>query len=196
MIPRVQAVTDTIAGERARFARFCRALSADELAQPVPESTWIVKDFISHLATIDGPITAWFAAIADRTPSRGAALGSDGGAWSVDRFNDEAVAKRRARSVDEVLAEAAGEREALLRVLARLTDEQLDRTIHFGGDSKRAPRDIPFAQYLQGWARHDVIHVADMLKGLPERRDDPEIVAWLGDPEIRGVVDFYQKAMA
>jgi hypothetical protein len=193
MIPQVQTVADTIASERARFERFCRSLNEEALARPVPQSTWIVKDFISHLATIDAPITRWFERVAGGDVGR---AGPDGGAWDVDRFNDAEVAKRRERSVEVLLAEAARERAALLVVMDGLSQEQVSGTIHFGGDSKRPPRDLVFGQYLQGWARHDVIHVADMLKALPERRSDPDVVAWLAEPEVAALVGFYQKAMA
>ncbi|MHB8577150.1 MAG: DinB family protein [Dehalococcoidia bacterium] len=192
MNPRTQVTVDLIAGERQRFEQFCRSLSTEELDRPVPGSTWVVKDFISHLATIDTPIAAWFGSIAAEAPAR------PGGqeAWNVDQFNDAKVAARWNRSLDEIFAEAERERAALVAVMARLTDAQLDSSIHFGGDSKRPPSDIQLNQYLNGWARHDVIHVADMLKALPERRDDPAIAAWLAEPPVAAVVGFYQKAMA
>lgn len=196
MGPRVQAVVDTIVGERERFERFCRSLSEEELARPVPQSSWIVKDFVSHLATLDDPIGRWFIAVAAGDGSRGMGRGADGEAWDVDRFNDAAVAERRGRPLEEILAEAARERAALLEVMERLDDDRLDQTFRFGGDSKRPPRDLLFGQFLQGWALHDVIHVADMLKALPERRDDPAVAAWLGEPAVQAVVGFYQQAMA
>ena len=34
-----------------------------------------------------------------------------------------------------------------------------------------------------------------MLKALPERRTDPEIVAWLGRPDLAASISSYQKAM-
>jgi len=32
-------------------------------------------------------------------------------------------------------------------------------------------------------------------KALPERRNDPEIVAWLGDPDVTASIGSHQKAM-
>ncbi len=195
MLPRVQETVDTIATERSRFERFCRSLGDDELLRPVPASSWLVKDFVSHLATIDGPIAAWFGSLG--SGSGGAGPGGDSGeAWDVDRYNAHEVEQRRDRSVDQILAEAAEQREALIAVMARLTDEQLDNTIHFGGDSKRPPSDIQFARYLQGWALHDALHVADMIKALPERRSDPTIIAWLAEPRVKTMIGYYQAAMA
>jgi hypothetical protein len=34
-----------------------------------------------------------------------------------------------------------------------------------------------------------------MLKALPERRNDPEIVAWLGRPDVAALISSDQKAM-
>ena len=193
MNARVRSIIDVIDAERDRFARFCRSLSEEELARPVPDSTWRVKDFISHLATIDGPVARWFAAI---QAGDGGGHGASGAASNIDRFNDAAVAARRDRSVEEILVEAATERAKLVAVLGRFTDEQLDGTVHFGGDSKRPPSDLQVGRYLQGWARHDAIHVADMLKALPERRADPLVAEWLGEPDIQTLVGTYQRAMA
>ena len=68
-------------------------------------------------------------------------------------------------------------------------------TIRFGGDRKRPPVDLQLGQFLGGFSRHDAIHVADMLKALPERRNDPEIRAWLNRPEVAASISSYQKAM-
>ena len=102
---------------------------------------------------------------------------------------------RRGRGVEALLAEAAEARATVIAELARLTDAQLDTTIRFGGDRKRPPVHLPLAQFLPGWARHDAIHVADMLKALPERRDDPELRAWLTQPELAASIAAYQQAM-
>lgn len=196
MVEEVEATIERIEAERARFDRFCRSLSEAELRRPVPQSQWLVKDFISHLATIDGPITAWFAALAAPEAPGNREPDGRGDAWDVDRFNDARVAERRDRSLDEIFAEAAQERSLLIGVLRRLTAERLAAPIHFGGDSKRPPAEIPLGRYLQGWSRHDAIHVADMLKALPERQTDPDVAGWLAEPEVAAIVGMYQQAMA
>jgi len=193
LVPEIQAVVSRIEGERGRFERFCTSLTEEELRREVPESTWQVKDFISHLATIDGPVAGWFVAI--QSGNVGGPTGQRGEAWNVDRYNDGAVAKRRDRSVEEILAEARTERAAMIEVLGRFSEEQVNGTIHFGGDAKRPSSDLQLLRYLQGWARHDIIHVADMLKALPERRTDPVITAWLAEPGVGELIGFYQRAM-
>lgn len=191
------AVIDRIGGERAHFTRFVRSLSEEELQRPVPRSDWIVRDFVSHLATIDRPIAAWFSAIGAGAPAGERALDEPAGRdWDVDRFNDARVAERRDQPIADLLAEAARERASLIEALGRFSHEQLDAPILFGGDSKRPARRLRLIEYLQGWAHHDAIHTADMVRALPERRADPALTAWLAEPATRLVVESYQRSMA
>jgi hypothetical protein len=192
MVPRVQATIESLREERARLERFARSLTADELARPVPGTAWTVNVFIAHIATLDAAYIGWFTALAG-DPDPGDHRGSPG--FDVDRFNESAVSGRRGRSVDRILDEAVTLRARLVAVLGRFTDDKLDTTVRFGGDRKRPPVDLPLGQFLAGWARHDAIHVADMLKALPERRNDPEIVAWLARPDVAASISSYQKAM-
>ena len=192
MVPRVRAVVDSLADERARLARFARSLTEEELSRAVPGSSWQVKDFIAHVATLDAAYLGWFIALAgDSDP--GNHRGSPG--FDVDHFNESAVAERRGRSVDDILDEAVTLRTRLITVVERFSDGQLDATIRFGGDRKRPPVHLPLSQFLPGWACHDAIHVADMLKALPERRHDPQIVAWLERLDLAASINSYQKAM-
>ena len=183
----VQEVIDELDRHRAQFEDFCRSLTQDELQREVPNSTWQVRDFIAHLATIDGPVAEMF-----RTMHAGQDAGirnTDGGKFDVDNWNDRQVEQRRARSVEEVLAEAATSRAALKEHMYVLTDEDLARTLKFGGDSKRAASEIPFGAYLRGWCKHDPMHAMDMSRALPDRL--PGLAAWFDDPIIQG----YQKQM-
>jgi hypothetical protein len=176
---------------RERFVVFCRSLSDEELERPVPDSTYRVKDFASHLATLDTELVRWFEAVREgRTdePARSA----DGSKFDVDKFNNAVVAERRDWSLDQIFEEAAANRKRLLTALVALDEEAIGLTVHFSGDNKRPPADVPFKLFLFGLARHDNIHVADMVKALPERADDPELKAWLDDPAVR----WYQDAMS
>jgi hypothetical protein len=118
--------------------------------------------------------------------------GDDGSSFDVDRYNDAEVARRRDWSLDRMLEEAAANRTAFLGSLEKLEDEHIDKVMHFTGDNKRDPADVPFKLFLQGLTRHDPIHVADMVKALPERAEDPALKAWLNDT----VVQWYQTTMA
>jgi hypothetical protein len=176
---------------RVTFEAFCRSLSEEELARPVPGSSWIVKDFISHLGTLDVLFTEQFAALRAGLMQE---LGDSDGSkpFDIDAWNEPKVQERRAWPLERILAEAAENRAAFLEALATLEDQDVEQIMHFTGDNKRDPADLPFKVFLSGVSRHDPIHVADMLKALPERAADPVIQAWLNDP----VVQWYQAAMA
>jgi len=192
------ASSDTVAGiigsirdHREKFQRFCRSLSEEELTRPVPDSTWTVKDFVSHLATLDPEMVRSFEAAAAGRPEE-AGRNADGSPFDLDGFNDAQVAERRGWPLERILAEAARNRAALIETLEGFTNEDISQLLHFQGDAKRSPAQLPLKVFLMGWSLHDPIHVADMLKALPERAGDPELAAWLSHPVIQG----YQQAMA
>jgi len=187
----VAGIIDSIREHRAKFERFCRSLSEDELSRPVPDSTWVVKDFVSHLATLDPELARTFEAAAAGRPED-AGRNADGTPFDLDGYNDARVAGRRERPLEHILEEAAGNRVALIETLERFSDEDISRLMHFQGDAKRSPAQLPLKAFLMGWSLHDPIHVADMLKALPGRAGDPELVAWLSHPVIQG----YQQAMS
>jgi hypothetical protein len=150
-----------------------------------------VKDFVSHLGTLDPELARTFEATAEGRPED-AGRNADGSPFDLDDYNDAQVAERRDWPRERILEEAARNRVALIETLERLTDEDVSQLMHFQGDAKRSPAQLPLKVFLLGWSLHDPIHVADMLKALPERAGDPELAAWLSHPVIQG----YQQAMA
>ncbi len=187
----VRGVIDSIVQHREKFVSFCRSLSEEELARPVPESIWVVKDFISHLTTLDPEMTRSFKAAAAGRPDEATHL-ADGSPFDLDAFNDAQVAERRGWPLERILAEASRNRAALIETLGGLTDEDIAQVVHFRGDAKRSPADLPLRVFLLGWSMHDPIHAADILKALPERANDPELAAWVDHPVVKG----YQAAMS
>lgn len=186
----VLGVVEAIRENRTKFEEFCCALSEEQLMRPVPESTWVVRDFAAHLGTLDTAMARWFGDAAWGV-ERAALRNEGGGEFDVDAFNDAEVARRRDWPLKRVFEEASANRERLIETMSRLTQDQIDAAVHFGGDRKRGPGDIPLKLFLAGWAQHDPIHVADMLKALPEFSGDAELAAWVGNPFVKG----YQAAM-
>jgi hypothetical protein len=177
--------------QRKKFEAFCRSLSEEELNRPVPDSTWIVKDFVSHLGSLDPTLTQFFKATAAGRPEE-EGLTADGGSLDIDALNDELVAERREWPVERILGEAAANRTDLIAALEAISEEDVSRVMNFQGDNKRSPAQMPLKVFLAGWKMHDAIHAADMLKALPQRAEDPEVRAWMNHPMIKG----YQTAMA
>ena len=182
-----EQVIQQIVQHRKKFEAFCYSLSDEQLNRPVPQSTWIVKDFAAHLATLDPAMAQLFQATArGETLTRG-----DRSAFDVDAHNEPLVQARRDWTMERVFEEGAVLRAELIEALRAITDEQTKGLMFFSGDAKRNAGQIPFGLFLTGWAWHDPIHVADMLRALPERQQDAEVVAWLDHPFVNG----YQKAM-
>jgi Mycothiol maleylpyruvate isomerase N-terminal domain len=178
---------------RERFIEFCRSLSDEQLQRPVPNSTYTVKDFVSHLGTLDPLLAEQFDALASgNNEPLGRRVGADGQPFDIDKYNDAVVAERHDWSLDAILDEAAKNREVFLASLAKLEDAQIEQTMRFTGDNKRPAADIPYKLFLSGLTRHDPIHVADMVKALPERGEDSAIKEWINDT----VVQWYQTTMS
>jgi hypothetical protein len=186
----VEQVISTIIENRVRFETFCLSLTEDESMRRVPGSTWLVKDFASHLATLDTLFVRYTDAIA-RGGKFDMTRDADGGDFDLDRWNDAQVAERRGWPMPRIFDEAAANRAALIENMRSLSEEDLSRTMHFS-DPKRGTADFPFGAFLVGWAQHDPIHTADMIKALPERADDQGIREWLANPFVTG----YQAAMS
>jgi len=187
----IERLTQQFRTNRTRFNAFCVSLSDEELERPVPDSSYRVKDFAIHLATLDPQLVRWFEAVREGQTEQPSEA-DDSSPFDVDRFNDRVVAECRDWSIDQILDAAEANRRTFLEALQELNDEMIEQVVHFNGDNKRPPADIPFKLFLFGLARHDPIHVADMLKALPERAGDPELQAWLDDPTVK----WYQNAMS
>lgn len=179
----VEKVIAELDAHRTQFEFFCRSLSEEQLGRVVPNSTWIVKDFIAHLATIDVPVSRFFRSVHE--DKSGPFRGDEGAPLNIDQWNDATVAERRERSVEEILEEAAKNRCDLKAVMAEFDQEDLDFQFTFGGDSKRSPAKIVFGQYLSGWCKHDPMHAVDMMRAVPDRLT-PELEAWFSDPVVQG----------
>jgi hypothetical protein len=187
-----QPVIDGLRRNRETFEAFCRSLSDEELARPVPpDERWTVKDFIIHNLTFDALTTQWAERVASGQASPPETM-DDGRPFDVDVWNDERVREFRPKSLDELFAASIPERRRFEEALAHLTDEDLQRVVDFPGDNKRDPARVPFGLFLHGLVRHDPIHAVDMLKALPERAEDPELRAWVDDR----MVEWYQQAMS
>ncbi len=187
----IERVIEAIRENRRRFEAFCYSLTEEQLMRPVPGSTWVVRDFAAHLDTLDTALLRWFRGVT-AGGSVDAGVDGTGAPFDVDAFNDAQVAERRAWPLERIFAEAEANRALLIESMLPLTDEQIDQPMHFAGDAKRGPGDLPLKHFLMGWAQHDPIHVADMIKALPELADDPEIKRWLDNPYVTG----YQALMA
>jgi hypothetical protein len=185
--PRIQPILDEQARHRIEFEGFCRSLSAEELATPVPDAPWTVHGYVAHLATIDALIAPFLAPLVGITDVPRPEVAPPA-PFDIDEWNEEIVPLRDSASIDELLAEAAQTRSQFVRVLSALSDQQLDMMIPFGGDRKVI--DLPattvkLEDLLWAIALHDPNHTTDILRALPQR--EPELRDWLATADLDSV---------
>lgn len=171
MDSRVLPVVEEANANRAQFEDFCRSLTPDDLESPIPDTSWHVRDYISHLASIDIYVADWFEHSAEGTRFR--ATNDDGTPFNIDTWNESRIQERRPAPLDDLFAEAASHRDRLWAAVDRFSPETLDRKFNFRGT------DITFLRYLQLWTAHDPAHTVDMLRGLPASRRDAATDGWL-----------------
>ena len=185
--PRIQPILDEQARHRIEFEGFCRSLSAEELATPVPDAPWTVHGYVAHLATIDALIAPFLAPLVGITDVPRPEVAPPA-PFDIDEWNEEIVPLRDSASIDELLAEAAQTRSQFVRVLSALSDQQLDMMIPFGGDRKVI--DLPattvkLEDLLWAIALHDPNHTTDILRALPQR--EPDLHDWLASVDLDSV---------
>lgn len=109
---------EMVGGAHAQLARALEGLTEEESARTGLTPKWSVRDALAH-------ITAWelegarvLQAIIDGT-QRPRRYGGE----EIERFNEEAVAARRGRSLAELVAEADAAHASMLATVGRLPEE-------------------------------------------------------------------------
>jgi hypothetical protein len=182
---------DAMKSHRQRLEAFARSLSDEELERPVPDSDWRVKDFLIHLLSFDPEMVRWLERVRAGDTSVPKTT-SDGEPYNIDTWNNAQVAERRDWPLERILEEGVEGRKQFEATLRTMEDEHIEQVVDFPGDNKRDPAKVQLKLFLGGLGRHDPVHVADIMKALPERSEDPELRAWLDD----GIVRWYQNAMS
>jgi hypothetical protein len=155
-VERAQKAIDKLAGERTRFIAWVRSVPEDKWSSMAPDGMWQAHDYVSHLASID-PLLTGLVRIFQTTGAPPAA----GRAFSIDDWNEKQILSLRDRSIESLIADMEKSRVDLNAAIAAFTDEQLDKTFHFGGDKSRSPRDVQVGQFLSGLVYHDRWHMED-----------------------------------
>jgi len=176
-----------MADHRRRFEAFCRTLTPEELATPVPDAPWTVRDYIAHLCTIDALINRFFGpfvGMADMPQPEVAPPVP----FDIDDWNAAIVARRTSATLGDLFTEAAAARANYARILESLPDDRLEMMIPYGGDRKVI--DLPATQVrlidlLSSIALHDPTHARDIVRALPHR--EPEVREWLASADFSRV---------
>lgn len=184
VVPRAEKLLDEMADHRARFEAFCRTLSPEELGTRVPDSPWTVRDYIAHLSTIETLINPWFGAMAGVTGVPAPDVPPPA-PFDLDEWNEAVVANRDGRPLDDIFQEAAENRRRYSEIVSRMTDQHLDTKVPFGGDRKAVdlpPVMVTMVGLLTGITLHDPMHMQDILRALPQRRQDA--AGWLDQVDM------------
>ncbi len=177
---RSRLIIDELARHRVQFEHLCRSLDADEVRATIPGSHWTVKDYIAHLATIDGLIAASFGPMVGvNAPAADPLVEAP---FDIDDWNEAAVRARAGRDIDDLLGEGARHRANMVAAIGRMADVDLDRVIPYGGDRKTlglAPTPVRFGGLLWAIAIHDPTHTQDIVRALPHLAERPWVSEWL-----------------
>jgi hypothetical protein len=162
-VERAQKAINKMADERARFIEWVRSVPQEKWSNLSPDGMWQARDYVAHLASIDPLLTGLIRSF---QTSGEVGRGPDGRPFSIDDWNEGQILERRTRPIEDLIADMEKHRIDLNAALADLTDEQLDRTFHFGGDKSRSPRDLKIAEFLNGLVYHDRWHMEDARRAI------------------------------
>jgi hypothetical protein len=171
VVQRAQEAIDKLAQERERFITWVRSVPSDDWAKLSPDGMWQVRDYVAHLASIDPLLTRMIRAfqregdVDENRPSRPP--------FNIDDWNEGKILERRTHSIEDLIDEMEKYRGDLSAAMAGFTDEQLDRTFHFGGDKSRSPRDLKVGEFLRGLAYHDRWHMEDARRAIEGKSEQP-----------------------
>jgi uncharacterized protein (TIGR03083 family) len=159
--PWVEPVAKELREGRSDVARTARQLLPEHWMLPSPLEGWSYKDLLAHLASGDW-VFQWMLR---------SALGEDEfdilerGFQYVNEGNAQRIEERRARSVEDLIAEVHSEGERTQGLLARL-DDTLNVTKVVG--RRPTGEDVTIEQWVLGFPQHDKLHGAQLKTALDQ----------------------------
>ena len=120
-----QEVAEALIASVERAEKIAARLGEKDLACPVCENGWSVKQVFAHLASM-GASPSFFIGIAQRAASEEGG-GGGGGGFDIDAFNKQQVEMRKDKSMAELLAEFRQGHEAGIALINSTADEVLNK---------------------------------------------------------------------
>jgi len=156
-----QEAAETLRATVQRAEEIAARLGEKDLACPVCENGWSVKEVFAHLASL-GASPAFFIGMAQRAASGGGGGGGMGPGFDIDAFNAQQVEMRKERSMAELLAEFRQGREQGIQVMESAPDEVLSKEIWNFQEGTS-----PVLEVIQrGAAEHDMGHLDEVESAL------------------------------
>jgi uncharacterized protein (TIGR03083 family) len=140
---------EAVGGAHARLARSLEGLTEDEAGRVGLTARWSVKDALAHITAWEQEGARALAGVIDGT-ARPRRYPDD----EIERFNEEAVAARRGRTLGELLAETRAGHDRMLAEVARLPEE--------------VDEDSPACKIARGFTVEHMTHHAAQIENYRE----------------------------
>jgi hypothetical protein len=122
-----QEVAQSLKAVVERAEKVAARLGEKDLACPVCENGWSVKQVFAHLASM-GASPAFFIGMAQRAAS-GAGGGGGGGGFDIDAFNKQQVELRKDRTLQELVSEFRKGHEQGVALIDSTPDDVLEKKL-------------------------------------------------------------------
>ena len=158
-----QEVAQSLKAVVERAEKVAARLSEKDVACPVCENGWSVKQVFAHLASM-GASPSFFIGMAQRAASEGGG-GGGGGGFDIDAFNKQQVELRKDRSMAELLAEFRQGHEAGIALIDSTPDDLLGKQLP---DPFRGGMATPLEMIQNSCSGHEGTHldeVESVLRG-------------------------------
>ena len=156
-----QEVAQSLKAVVERAEKIAARLGEKDLACPVCENGWSVREVFAHLASM-GASPSFFIGMAQRAASGGA---GGGGGFDIDAFNKQQVEMRQDRSMAELLAEFRKGHEQGITLIDTTPDDVLEKKLP---DPFRGGMSTPLEMIQGSCSGHEGEHLDEVeavLKG-------------------------------
>ena len=154
-----QEVAQSLKAVVERAEEIAARLGEKDLACPVCENGWSVKQVFAHLASM-GASPAFFIGIAQRAAS---GEGGGGGGFDIDAFNKQQVEMRKDRSMAELLAEFRQGHEQGITLIDSTPDDVLNKQLP---DPFRGGMSTPLEMIESSCSGHEGDHLDEVESAL------------------------------
>jgi hypothetical protein len=151
-----QEVTDALLASVERAEKVAARLSDKDVACPVCENGWSVKEVFAHLASM-GASPVFFIGMAQRAAPGGG--GGGGGGFDIDAFNKQQVEMRKDRSMAELLTEFRQGHEQGIALINSTADEVLNKQMP---DPFRGGMSTALGMIKGSCAEHEADHLDEV----------------------------------
>lgn len=152
-----------LAQGRERLLSAIRGLSEEEMTISGVVGDWSVKEILAHIVAWDKETRAVIKrAISQENPRFDYTIR---GARGFAKWNAQEIEKRRAMSVDQILAEMEEAREGLIELADQLKEKELSRSFIPPWRSPKTPRGN-----LKVQAEHDIVHADQIMAWQRSRK--------------------------